>query len=121
MPAWLKWLAWPLLLAALASTIYVVRIHQEMVDFEVYRQAAGRAMHAENLYRPEDGHYQYKYLPPFAFAMAPFAMPADAYARLVWYAISWGLLCLFVRWSAEAVPEKRLGVKALVWIAVLFM
>ena len=121
MRASLKYLAVPLFIAVFASAIYVARIHQEMVDFEVYREAAGRAMHAENLYRPEDGHYQYKYLPPFAFAMAPFAIPADAYARLVWYAGAWGLLCLFVRWSAEAVPEKRLSIKALVWIAVLFM
>ena len=117
----LKYLAVPLFIAVFASAIYVARIHVEMVDFEVYREAAGRAMHAENLYRPEDGHYQYKYLPPFAFAMAPFAVGGDAYARLVWYALAWGLLCLFVRWSAEALPEKRLSIKALVWIAVLFM
>src|SRR5580765_1051977 len=117
MPAWLKWLAWPLLLAALASTIYVVRIHQEMVDFEVYRQAAGRAMHAENLYRPDDGHYQYKYLPAFAFAMAPFAMVPDRIARLVWYAVSFGLLCTFVRWSANAVPQRRVRVGVLLAFA----
>ena len=120
-PRRLTWLILPLFLAVFASTIYAIRIHREMVDFEVYRQAAGRAMAGENLYRPDDGHYQYKYLPPFAFAMAPFAILENRYARLAWYALTWGLLCLFVRWSAEALPDKRLSVMALAWIAVLFM
>ena len=44
-----------------------------MVDFEVYRTAAARALDAEPLYRADDGHYQFKYLPAFALAMAPFA------------------------------------------------
>jgi len=119
--SWLKWLAWPLLIASFAVTIYIVRIHQEMVDFEVYRQAAGRALHAENLYRPEDGHYQYKYLPAFAFAMAPFAEVEDRTARLVWYALSFGLLCAFLRWSAQAVPERRLRAGMLMAFAIVLL
>ena len=57
----------------MAAIIYTVRIQREMVDFAVYRTAAARALDAETLYRESDGHYQYKYLPAFAFAMAPFA------------------------------------------------
>ena len=119
--SWAKWIAWPLLIAAFAVTIYVVRIHQEMVDFEVYRQAAGRSMRAENLYRPEDGHYQYKYLPAFAFAMTPFALVEDRVARLAWYALSFGLLCAFIRWSAHAVPERRLPAGVLMASAIILV
>jgi hypothetical protein len=119
--AWVRWFAWPLLVAAFAATIYVVRIHQEMVDFEVYRQAAGRALHAENLYRPDDGHYQYKYLPAFAFAMTPFAVVEDRVARLGWYALSFGLLCAFLRLSAHAVPEGRLAIGTLMAFAVVLL
>jgi hypothetical protein len=120
-PVWIRWIAWPLLIASFAVIIYVVRIHTEMVDFEVYRQAAGRALHAENLYRPEDGHYQYKYLPAFAFAMAPFAIVEDPVARLAWYALSFGLLCAFIRWSAYLVPARRLAAGTLMACAVVLV
>jgi hypothetical protein len=111
----------PILIAAFAATIYVVRIHENMVDFDVYRQAAERALHGENLYRAEDGHYQYKYWPAFAFAMAPFALLAQPAARLFWYGLSFGFLCLFVRWSAVALPERRLSTGWLTAITVLVM
>ena len=121
MPAWLKSFGWPILLVAFAVSIYTVRIHREMVDFEVYRAAASRALEGENLYRPSDGHYQFKYLPAFAFAMAPATWIEFRYARLIWYAVSFGLLCVFVRWSAESLPEKRLTEHALMWFAILFV
>ena len=121
MPAWLKSFGWPILLVAFAVSVYTVRIHREMVDFEVYRAAASRALDGENLYRPSDGHYQFKYLPAFAFAMAPATWIEFRYARLIWYAVSFGLLCVFVRWCAESLPEKRLTENALMWFAILFV
>jgi hypothetical protein len=121
MPAWLKSFGWPILLVVFAVSVYTVRIHREMVDFEVYRAAASRALDGENLYRPSDGHYQFKYLPAFAFAMAPATWIEFRYARLIWYAVSFGLLCVFVRWSAESLPEKRLTEHALMWFAILFV
>jgi hypothetical protein len=114
-------IVWPFVLVAFASTIYLTRIHEEMVDFDVYRTAASRALDGENLYRPDDGHYQYKYLPAFAFAMAPFTKVEFRIARLIWYALSFGILCVFVRWCANAVPEKRLSERALIWFAILFV
>ena len=56
-----------------AAIMFMTKIRSEMVDFGVYRTAAARALHAEPLYRVDDGHYQFKYLPAFALAMAPFA------------------------------------------------
>ena len=62
-----------LLCVALALLLFEIRIGRHMRDFAVYRQAATRALYAEPLDRPEDGHFQFKYLPIFAYAMAPFA------------------------------------------------
>jgi hypothetical protein len=114
-------LVWPLILVLFFITIYVIRVHEEMVDFEVYRTAADRALDAEPLYRADDGHYQYKYFPAFALVMAPFAMVPDQVARAVWFALTCGLLVLFVRWSILAIPGRRKTTKAMIWAAILLM
>ena len=78
-----------------------------MRDFEVYWTAASRAVAAEPLYRPEDGHFQFKYLPAFALAAAPLsALPLPA-AKGLWFAISVALLIALVRLSIAALPERR--------------
>ncbi len=118
---WLRPLAWPLAIVTLASVIYVVRIQREMVDFAVYRTAAARALTGESLYRESDGHYQYKYLPVFAFAMAPFARLDPEAAKAIWFALSVGLLSALIRWSVRSLPERRKSERALIWLAILFM
>jgi hypothetical protein len=47
-----------LLYTALALFLPEIRMGRGMRDFAVYRQAATRALYAEPLDRPEDGHYQ---------------------------------------------------------------
>src|SRR2546421_10006657 len=79
-----------------------------MRDFAVYRQAATRALYAEPLYRPEDGHYQFKYLPIFAYAMAPFAWFSEDGAKTIWYALSCMAGLMLVYWSIRLLPERRL-------------
>lgn len=101
--------------------MYVVRVRHEMVDFGVYHTAAIRAVQAEPLYRADDGHYQFKYLPAFALAMAPFAWLGPETAKVAWYALSVGLLWLFVRWSIAALPDRRRSVQALAWLTVVLM
>ena len=64
---------WPALFVTLAAVLFTTKIRTEMADFGVYRTAGARAFSAEPLYRSDDGHYQFKYLPAFALAMAPFA------------------------------------------------
>jgi len=117
----LRPLLWPLVISLLALVMYGVRVRHEMVDFDVYRQAAVRVLHAEPLYQVSDGHYQFKYLPAFAVAMAPFGIWSQEVARAIWFAFSVGLLAAFVRWSIRALPERRLTDRSLVWLAVLFM
>jgi hypothetical protein len=105
----------------MAAAIYQSRIVREMADFEVYRTAANRALAGEPLYRAEDGHFRFKYLPAFALAMAPFALVDREAAKAIWFALSAGLLTAFVRWSVRALPERRRSERALLWLTILFM
>jgi hypothetical protein len=101
--------------------MYTIRVHTEMVDFAVYHTAAARALDAEPLYRAGDGHYQFKYLPAFALAMAPFAwLPLEA-AKAVWFGLSVALLWVFVAWSIRGLPDRRRSATALAWLAILLM
>ena len=87
----------------------------ELVDFVVPLRAAGRFLAHEPLYRPEDGHYQYKYFPTFALAMAPFTWLPKEIAEITWFtltvAMSWALLSL----SLVALPNRRLSPRTL-WL-----
>ena len=121
MPSVIRPFVWPLIFLALAAVLYQARIQREMVDFEVYRTAARRALNGEPLYRATDGHYQFKYLPAFALAIAPFAMFDREAAKVMWFALSAGLLTAFVRWSVRALPERRRTERVLIWLTVLFM
>lgn len=121
MPLTLRSATWLVAVISLATVMYVVRVRSEMVDFAVYRTAAARALEAEPLYRADDGHYQFKYLPAFALAMAPFAWMAPETAKAVWYALSVALLVVFVASSIRGLPERRLSTAMLVWLTVLLM
>jgi hypothetical protein len=112
---------WPALFVTLAAVLFLTKIRTEMVDFGVYRTAAARAVAAEPLYRADDGHYQFKYLPAFALAMAPFAAIEREAAQAIWFALSAGLLTAFVRWSVRGLPERRRSEPVLAGLAVLFM
>jgi hypothetical protein len=92
-----------------------------MPDFEVYRTAGARALLAEPLYRAEDGHFQFKYLPAFAIFAAPAAMiPAPA-AKAAWFAVSAVLMLVLLGLSLRAMPEIHLPPALLVVITFLAM
>jgi Glycosyltransferase family 87 len=114
-------LAWFAALALVAAVAYDVRIARAMPDFAVYHVAAARALDAEPLYRVEDGHYQFKYLPAFAFAMAPFALLDREPAKIVWYGLSVVVLVAFIRWSVRTLPQRRLPISTLTWLTVALM
>jgi hypothetical protein len=111
---------WPALLIVIAAAIYL-RVGRQMTDFAVYRTAAARAILAEPLYRADDGHYQFKYLPVFALAMAPFAKLDPEAAKTIWFALSMGLLTAYVRWSVRALPERRRSDRLLIVLTVVLM
>ena len=110
-----------LALTLLAGVVYTVRIRHEMVDFVIWRRAAVRSIHAEPLYRPEDGHYQFKYFPASALMMAPFGVLDRETGKALWFAISVGLLALLLRWSIAALPERRLSQGILLGFAIVLM
>ena len=121
MPTHVRAFLWPVALAIVAVLIFDVRVGRDMVDFGVYRVAAGRALASEPLYREQDGHYKFRYLPAFAIVMAPFAGLEPQTAKALWFAMSVGLLAAFVRWSVYALPDRRRSERALMVLAVVLM
>jgi hypothetical protein len=114
-----------LLLAVLAAVslvaLFTTRVSRKMPDFEVYWTAGSRAIAAEPLYRAEDGHFQFKYLPAFALMAAPLALlPVNA-AKAFWFAASAVLMLVLLGLSVRALPEPRRPVVLLLVLTFLAM
>jgi hypothetical protein len=109
-----------LFLLVVAGAYALVRYKRaELVDFRVPRTAAVRFLAHERLYRPEDGHYQYKYLPAFAPLMVPFTWVSKQVAEVTWFALMVAMTWTFVRLSLAALPDRRWSAQALVWLTLL--
>jgi hypothetical protein len=97
------------LLGALALVslvaLFTTRVQRKMPDFEVYWTAGSRALAAQPLYRAEDGHFQFKYLPAFAVLAAPLAMMPLPVAKAVWFAFSAVLMLALLWLSLRSLPE----------------
>src|ERR1051326_9000007 len=98
-----------LLLAALAlvslAALFTTRVSRKMPDFEVYRTAGSRALAAAPLYRAEDGHFRYKYLPAFAVLASPLAMMPLPAAKALWFGFSAVLMLVLLWLSLRALPS----------------
>ena len=124
-----------LVLAAVVS--FHVRIGRRMPDFQVYRTAGSRVVAGEPLYRASDGHWQFKYLPAFAFVVAPVAIlpaptqaettdprgrdynPWSDTARVAWFACSVALLVVLVTLSLRLLPDRTWRAGAIVGVTIL--
>ena len=104
-----------------AAVAFERRSQHEMYDFEVYRVAGTRVVAGESLYRAEDGHWQFKYLPAFAFVIAPLATMPVAWAKGVWFFLSVGLLIVLVHRSLVLLPDRRRTAGFLVGLTILAM
>jgi hypothetical protein len=101
--------------------LFTTRVSRKMPDFQVYWTAGARAMAAEPLYRVEDGHYQFKYLPAFAFLAAPAALVALPAAKAAWF-VSSALLMIALLWlSLRAMPDLRRPAPLLLVVTFLAM
>ena len=80
------------------------RVVREMRDFEVYWTAGVRARAAEPLYRADDEHYQFKYLPSFAVLSAPLAALPLRTAKVSWFVTSVVMLVALVALSVALPP-----------------
>ena len=108
-------------LTLLAVLVYQARVGREMVDFTVWQKASARAVHAEPLYRQSDGHYQFKYLPAFAVLTAPFGLVDQSRGKALWFASSVVLLISFLRWSLNALPNRRHAHSLLLVFTIMLM
>ena len=112
--------------AVIALTVAVLafagpRIVSRMADFEVYWTAAVRARSAEPLYRAEDGHYQFKYLPAFAVLAIPAGLVPLPTAKEVWFRTSVVLMVALVALSLGVLPDRKQPNWLLVVIAIVAM
>jgi hypothetical protein len=106
------------LLVALAVWVFVYKAGPKMPDFEVYWKAAVRASDAEPLYRPSDGHFQFKYLPAFAVLAIPFGLVSLHTAKLIWFVLSVALLVVLLRMNARLPLERR---KPFRWLVIVMV
>ena len=115
----LKPVLWTLvvILAAGAAGYGAVRLARaELVDFAVPRVAAMRFLAHEPLYRPEDGHYQFKYFPAFAALMVPFTWPPKQVAEAAWFTLTVAMTWAFFRLALHALPARRMSTSPLLWL-----
>ena len=114
-----------LLLAVLATVslvaLFTTRVSRKMPDFEVYWTAGSRAIAAAPLYRAEDEHYQFKYLPAFALLAAPLALLPLGAAKALWFAASAVLMLALLGLSARALPDPRRPIALLIVLTFLAM
>jgi hypothetical protein len=92
-----------------------------MPDFEVYWRAGQRAAAGEALYRAEDGHYQFKYLPVFALVVSPLTRLDQQAARALWFVLSVVSLATLVFISVRLWPERPFPVWLIVVLTVLVL
>src|SRR5687768_16876044 len=105
-----------LVVVLVATAGYVTaRVKRDFWDFEVIHQAGTRVIAGEPLYRPDDGHYQYKYWPVFAVAMAPFAVLPVEVGKVIWYALTVAVIAVLIRRSIQALPSRRSSESFLTW------
>ena len=86
------------------AAIFTTRVARKMPDFDVYWTAGSRAHAAAPLYREEDGHFQFKYLPAFAVVAIPLALVPLAAAKAIWFSVSAVLMILLLALSVRMLP-----------------
>jgi hypothetical protein len=107
--------------ALILALLFAARVSHKMPDLAVYWTAAARARGAEPLYRAEDGHYQFKYLPAFAVLTAPGARVSLETAKAAWFVASVALLVALISLSLEMLPERRKAEWVLATLTVVVM
>jgi hypothetical protein len=70
------------------SAVFLIRIQDDMVDFQVHYYAGQRLCTGENLYQTEDGHFMFKYLPFSALLYVPLSYLPLGTAKVLWYALT---------------------------------
>ena len=102
-------LLWVALIVWLSVLFAPLRISNPdtMRDFEVFWTAASRAAAAESLYRVDDGHFQFKYLPAFAVLASPASRMTLDIAKGKWLTVSIALIVTLIWLSVRLLPDRR--------------
>ncbi len=108
-------------LLVLAAIVFVLRLSHRLPDFEVYARAASRALAGESLYRPDDGHWLFKYLPAFAVVVIPIALLPLKVAKGIWFLATVAILVPFLRMTVAILPERRKPTWVLVVATIVVM
>ena len=116
-------LLWLGLIVWLAVLFAPLRISNpdKMRDFEVFWTAASRAAAAEPLYRAEDGHFLFKYLPAFAVVASPASRLPLEIAKGKWLTVSIGLIVALIWISVGMLPVRRRPVWFIIGVVVVAM
>ena len=116
---------WTLALAgvviAAAAWLFVTKVSGKMPDLDVYLRAGARAAAGEPLYRAEDQHYQFKYLPAFAVLAIPVGALPLPLAKGVWFTASVALLVVLITLSIRLLPQQRKPTWLLVVSAIVVL
>ena len=73
------------LIFSVGLLLFIFKVREEMVDFEVNFQAAQRLQLGETLYRLADEHYQFKYMPISSFIYLPLTLLPLDLAKAFWF------------------------------------
>jgi len=106
---------------AAAIGVFLLRPARDMRDFEVPWTVAHRAAASEPLYRAEDEHYQFKYLPAFAVLAIPLGVMPLPVAKGVWFVASVAMLIALLAVSVHLLPEQRKATWFLVVSAIVVL
>jgi len=88
-------------------SIFLLKVKEHMIDFEVNYKAGKRLRGGESLYQVEDGHFMFKYLPSSALLYLPLSfLPLNA-AKACWYFIVVFCLCSLVYISNKILPSEK--------------
>jgi hypothetical protein len=101
--------------------LYTTRVSNRMPDFQVYWTAGERALAAAPLYREDDGHFQFKYLPAFALFAAPATLVPVTVAKAAWFATSALMMIGLLGLSLRAMPDLRRRAPLLLVLTFLAM
>ncbi|MFQ6082305.1 MAG: glycosyltransferase family 87 protein [Candidatus Aminicenantia bacterium] len=89
------------------TLLFISKIKDEMVDFEVCYKAGKRLISGEMLYQLTDGHYQFKYPPFYAFLVSPLSSLCLNLAKLIWFYIVICLIFLILYFSYLLIPFRK--------------
>jgi hypothetical protein len=88
-------------------SLFLLKVREHMIDFEVNYKAGKRLRAGESLYQVEDGHFMFKYLPSSALLYLPLSFLPLSAAKAFWYFLVVLCLCSLVYVSNKILHLKE--------------